>query len=239
MASALFLFHGELDELLPPDRRGRPLAYDCAENATVKHAVEAIGVPHTEIGDVRIDGRRAGLEHRIGDGETVDLLPASARAPDVLRFVADAHLGALARRLRLLGFDCVLVHDESDQAIAALAEREARVLLSRDRDLLKHRRVTRGRFIRATATDEQVREVLDAFALRDHARPFTRCLECNGELRAAARADVADRLPAAVAAAPHAFSRCAGCDRVYWTGSHWKRLAETAAELLGSVGPGT
>ena len=142
-----------------------------------------------------------------------------------MRFVADVHLAGLARRLRLLGFDCVLAGDGPDEAIARHAEREQRIVLTRDRELLKHRRVERGRYVRSLRTDAQAREVVYALDLRGHLRPFTRCLECNGELREARADEVAVRVPPAVAAVQRDYARCAGCGRVYWPGSHWRRLS--------------
>jgi uncharacterized protein with PIN domain len=237
MARARFRFHGELRDLLPRAWRDALLERDCAREATVKHAVEALGVPHTEIGRVRVDGRPADPADRVPDGVTVDIHPRGLPAPGAPRFVVDAHLGALARRLRLLGFDCLLARHDTDRAIATLAARDARAVLSRDRELLKHRSIERGRYVRGMRTDAQLREVLDAFGLRAHVRPFTRCLECNGLLRPASLAEVAARLPPGVAGEPHRYTRCDGCCRIYWDGSHWRRLAAAVATALAEPAP--
>jgi len=222
--SAQFRVHGALNDLVPPQRRHRAFVVVCPEHATIKHTAEAMGIPHTEVGIVLLDGQPADLAHRVPESGTVDLHPAPPpRAP--LRFVADVHLAGLARRLRLLGFDCVLAGDGPDEAIARHAEREQRIVLTRDRELLKHRRVERGRYVRSLRTDAQAREVVDALDLRGHLRPFTRCLECNGELREARADEVAVRVPPAVAAVQRDYARCAGCGRVYWPGSHWRRLS--------------
>src|SRR5690606_40850550 len=111
------------------------------------------------------------------------------------RFLADAHLGGLARRLRLLGFDTELARDAPDRSLADLADGDGRIVLSRDRELLKHRRVARGRYVRARTTEEQLREVVAHFGLSERMLPFSRCLECNAPLRPADRAEVADRMP--------------------------------------------
>lgn len=222
-----FRFHDQLDELLPPGLRGRAFEWRCAENATAKHAIEALGVPHTEVGRILVDGRAAALGQRLREADSLDVFPATATQPEgdaPPRFLADAHLGGLARRLRLLGFDTELARDAPDRSLADLADGDGRIVLSRDRELLKHRRVARGRYVRARSTDEQLREVLAHFGLRDSARPFTRCLECNAPLRHAERAEVADRLPPRVAAEQHEFTLCTGCGRAYWPGSHWRRL---------------
>lgn len=230
--SAHFRVHGALNELVTPQRRHRAFDVVCPEHATIKHTAEALGIPHTEIGIVLLDGHRSDLACRVPASGTVELHPAAPPGAP-LRFVADVHLAGLARRLRLLGFDCVLAGDGPDDVIARLAEHEDRIVLTRDRELLKHRRVARGRLVRALRTDAQAREVLDALDLRGQLRPFTRCLECNGELREALAGEVVDRVPPAVAQVQREYARCAGCGRVYWPGSHWRRLSALVDEARG------
>lgn len=222
--SAQFRVHGALNDLVPPHRRHRAFEVVCPEHATIKHTAEAVGIPHTEVGIVLLDGQRADLACRVPASGSVELHPAAPPGAP-LRFLADVHLAGLARRLRLLGFDCVLAGDGPDEAIARHAEREERIVLTRDRELLKHRRIARGRLVRSLRTDAQANEVVDALGLRGHLRPFTRCLACNGELRGASADEVADRVPPAVAAVQREYARCAGCGRVYWPGSHWRRLS--------------
>lgn len=230
--SAQFRVHGALNELVAPQRRHRAFDVVCPEHATIKHTAEALGIPHTEVGFVLLDGRPSSLACRVPASGAVELHPAGPPSAP-LRFVADVHLAGLARRLRLFGFDCVLAGDGPDDVIARLAEHEDRIVLTRDRELLKHRRVARGRLVRALRTDAQAREVLDALDLRGQLRPFTRCLECNGELRKALAGEVVDRVPPAVAQVQREFARCAGCGRVYWPGSHWRRLSALVDEARG------
>lgn len=236
--TALLRFHGELRELLRGPRADGWIEQRLAEHATIKHAVEALDVPHTEIGAVTVDGRAAQLSDQVGAEARVDVYPPPARARAAgceARFVADAHLGALARRLRLLGFDTLLAGDGADHVIAGLADAESRILLSRDRELLKHRRVRCGRLLRALRPDDQLVEVVLRFGLHDAIRPFTRCLECNAPLRAAGRREVEDRLPPRVADEHAEFAACDGCGRIYWPGSHWRRLGARVALLRRRV----
>ena len=238
-----YRFHGEVDDLLPAPLRGRVVERACARDATVKHALEALGVPHTEIGEVHVGGRSVRLDDPLHDADEVDVYPpvAGIREPggplDAAsmpppRFLADAHLGGLARRLRLLGFDTELAQDAPDHRLAERSDGDGRILLSRDRELLKHRRIHCGRFVRAVDVDGQIREVIARYELQRFAQPFTRCLECNGELGPVAAGEVAGRLPQRIAADPPPLTRCSGCRRVYWPGSHWRRLAAVASALL-------
>ncbi|MCM5569272.1 Mut7-C ubiquitin/RNAse domain-containing protein [Burkholderiaceae bacterium FT117] len=250
-------FHGELNDLVPRRARNRPCEFRSAENATLKHAIEAFGVPHTEVGTVLVHGAPAPLDRRVEPGDTIDvhpapavepadgppesaeapLEPAGARAQPAERpaFLADAHLGGLARRLRLLGFDTLLADDAPDEMLAERVDGDGRVLLSRDRELLKHRKVLRGRYVRAQRTDEQAKEVIRHFGLAPLARPFSRCLECNAPLRSATRQEVLERLPPDVAATHDAFTFCTGCGRVYWPGSHWRRLQAVVRALISEA----
>lgn len=224
MRCARLRLHGDLPSLLRRDRRDAARAWPLAEGATVKHLLESAGVPHTEVGAVAIGGRPAALDAQPDDGDLVEAWPLAPAPPPCPRFLADAHLGALARRLRLLGFDTLLAGDHPDHALAACAAAEDRILLSRDRALLEHRLVRHGRFVRATRTAEQLDEVARHYGLRARMHPFTRCLECNAPLVQASAGEVAAALPPRVAAEHHAFTRCTGCGRVYWPGTHWRRL---------------
>lgn len=234
-----FRFHAPLDALLRPAQRGRAFDWCCAENATAKHAIEALGVPHTEVGQVLVDGRPTGLGHLLRETDAIDVFAAMPSTPapgePSPKFLADAHLGGLARRLRLLGFDTELARDAPDHSLADLADGDGRILLSRDRELLKHRRVARGRYVRARSTDEQLREIVAHFGLRERMLPFSRCLECNALLRPAHRAEVADRLPPRVAEEQTEFTTCTGCGRVYWPGSHWRRLRAVVDALADAA----
>jgi hypothetical protein len=239
MPTASFRFHGELEDLLPARRRGRPVALDAPEGATLKHAIESLDVPHTEVGSITVDGRDTHLSDRLADAATVDVhpRPAGALPGGEPRFVADAHLAGLARGLRLLGFDTLLATDGPDRELAQIADLEGRILLSRDRELLKHGRVRAGRWVRALRRDEQLREVIRAFGLQPLARPFTRCMECNGRLRPADPQRVAGRVPPGVERRHSRFDECEGCGRVYWAGSHWARLDALVRSLASSGAP--
>jgi uncharacterized protein with PIN domain/sulfur carrier protein ThiS len=239
MATAGFRFHGALAAFLARKRRDRVFEHACARAATLKNAIEALGVPHTEVGRVLVNGTPATLDRIVREGDSIEVWPsAGAVAPDAERpiFVADAHLGGLARCLRMLGFDTLHEPCFADAAIRVLAWQERRIVLTRDRELLKCRDIARGCYVRALKAEAQLREVADRFDLAPRARPFTLCLVCNVELESVAQAAVAARLPPTVAAAHRRFMRCAGCDRVYWEGSHYARMRATLGRALAPSG---
>ncbi len=237
MATARFRFHGVLENFLARSRRRRAFEYACARAATLKNAIEALGVPHTEVARVSVNGARATLARIVREGDRVEVHPWSARVRPVatgpLAFVADAHLGGLARFLRMLGFDTVHAPHISDETIRQLAWRERRIVLTRDRELLKCREIARGCYVHARRTEEQLAEVVARYGLARRARPFTLCLLCNVALAPVPKAAVLARLPPAVAAGRERFLHCARCDRVYWEGSHYARMREALGRVAG------
>ena len=242
-ATATFRFHGELNDFLAPARRGHDTTLRCAEGATAKHMVEALGVPHTEVGQLFVNGRAAGLDHMLEDGDQVSACPTSDAADAVAAreaaapwFVADAHLGGLARYLRMAGFDTLYSNDLTDDTVEALALEDNRIILTRDRELLKRRTITHGCFVHTMRPEEQFREVARRLGLARVARPFSLCLHCNAPLRAVPKAEVLAQLPDAVRDTQDAFSKCDRCGRVYWKGSHYRRMAELIERAMPQRG---
>ncbi|WP_426177011.1 Mut7-C RNAse domain-containing protein [Massilia sp. TWR1-2-2] len=232
-----FRFYGELNVFLAPARRQRSFAGACAQGASAKHMIEALGVPHTEVELVLVNGTPAPFDWPLRDGDRVAVYPrfamldvgamAQLRAPAAAprRFIADAHLGGLARLLRMAGFDTLYDNGFDDDEIEQIAGAEQRVVLTRDRELLKRRSIAHGRYVHALRPAAQLAEVLDRLRLRADAAPFSLCLHCNAPLRRAAKAAVFERLPPSVPELLHEFSSCDVCHRVYWKGSHWRRMS--------------
>ena len=252
MVTAIFSFHEELNDFLPRERRGRAFASQCARSATTKHMIEALGIPHTEVEAVLVNGQECGFDRVLEDGDRVSVYPryevlevAHDSAPQYqsplerlrerplsrMRFVADAHLGGLARLLRMAGFDTLYDNHYHDDDVEDIAQDEDRVVLTRDRELLKRRTITHGCYIHSLDPPEQLRELFDRLDLAEVARPFTLCLHCNVPLHAVAKADVSERLPASVREEQEEFTTCDDCRRVYWKGSHYKRMQALLAAV--------
>ena len=233
MATARFRFFGELDGFLPRARRDREFAVPIARDATVKHMIEALGVPHTEAGSLLVNGRQADFGQLLQEGDQVLVHPQSAVAQAGIAFIADAHLGGLARLLRMAGFDTLYDNRYRDEEIAALASSKARMVLTRDRELLKRREVEQGAYLHALRPDAQLRELSARLQLAPLAHPFTRCLECNVLLRPVAKSEVAERLPESVRLREEAFTTCDACGRVFWQGSHHRRMLAMLERAIG------
>ena len=223
MRSATFRFYAELNDFLPLPLRQRDIPYEFSGTPAVKDAVEAQGVPHTEVEVILVDGTSVGWDFRLQGGERVAVLPMfeafdvssllrlRARPLRDPRFLLDVHLGRLARYLRLLGFDSRYGSHADDAELSALSAAESRVLLTRDRGLLKRGEVTHGYYVRETDPARQLEEVVERFDLWGAARPFTRCLVCNGPLEPADASQVAERVPPGVREEQRTFTRCRWC----------------------------
>lgn len=247
MATATFAFHGELNRFLAPGQRGRRCTHGCPPGATLKHMIEALGVPHTEVDAILVNGVGAGFARAVAPGDCIEVFPhgmpldggphVPLRPPHSARFVADAHLGRLARNLRMLGIDVLYRNDYSDAEMARIAGSEDRIVLTRDRDLLIRKEIVHGCFVHATDDEAQLAQVLRRFDLGAGLRPFSRCLVCNEPLRRIARTEVQLRVPARSYAAHQHFYECLSCGRVYWEGSHVERMRLRLSNLLGSALP--
>jgi uncharacterized protein len=240
-AGIVLRLHGDLAGLC---RVGGPqLRVASGGSRSVKDAIESVGVPHTEVAHLAVDGDPADFGHRLEGGEEVDAFPPVGqhrRSGSVLpvdpprRFVCDVHLGTLARRLRLLGFDTSYANDADDRTLVRIAVEDHRVLLSRDRGLLSRRAVEHGYLPRSDDPDDQLAEVVARFGLAADAAPLIRCVRCNTLLVAVTLAEVADAVPPRSRRAFDRFARCPACGQVYWPGSHIDALASTLA-LVGHV----
>jgi uncharacterized protein len=239
MIDARFHFHRELNDFLARPQRGCTFACACPDGSSTKHMIEALGVPHTEVELITRNGRPTGFDAPIQPHDVIEIYPARhvpsgleqgarllrppLRAAD-LRFIADAHLGGLAQLLRLAGFDTRYDNHFADETIEELAQSEARIVLTRDRELLKRRTLLHGCYVRALQPDEQWSEVAQRLGLSAHVRPFRLCLMCNVPLRRASLDEVDGRVPDGVRARHTRFVTCDVCRRVFWEGSHWRRM---------------
>jgi uncharacterized protein len=243
-------FFGDLDEIATgTDRQGEiEVTFDATRS--VKDAIEACGVPHTEVGLVIVDGESVGFAHRLVGDEHVAVYPpftqipvgtASKVDPEPLgedRFVADVHLGRLVRRLRILGFDTLYRNDYDDDELAVISRDQRRWLLTRDRGLLMRSAVTHGYLVRSDDPTEQAVEVLRRFGLSGSIQPYARCAQCNGSIRATEKESVSHLLEEGTRRDYDVFSRCLDCGRVYWDGSHMDALDGFVDEVRARAGRG-
>lgn len=242
-------FYAELNDFLRRDQQGQRLLRKFLLPLAVKDAIESFGVPHTEVDLILINGESADFYAKLHNGDEVSVFPVFESLdigsvqkvrPEPLRHIAfavDVNMGRLAFLLRLMGFDALYRNDFADAELADLAVAEKRILLTRDRGLLKRRQLTHAWFVRATKPEEQLLAVLRRFNLEQQLQPFTRCLRCNGEVIPVAKTVVLDSLPPRVCDNYELFCRCQNCKRVYWQGTHYQHMQKfvrTIHALLAS-----
>lgn len=244
MHQAYFRFYASLNDFLPPERRQRCFSHCFRNPASIKDMIEALGVPHPEVGLLLAKGQPVDFSYLVQPGDFVSVYPAFASLdmtplvhvqPPLLpdsRFALDTHLGKLAAHLRLLGLDALYRNDFQDPTLADLAAQENRILLTRDQGLLKRSVVTYGYWVRATAPEQQLLEILRRFDLAKQIQPFQRCLRCNGLLQAIPKSRVQAPLPPRIRENHDDFRICQSCQRLYWPGTHYQRMQQFIDRIL-------
>jgi uncharacterized protein len=233
---ALFRFYEELNDFLPSRFKKETFYHPFKGNPSVKDLIESIGVPHTEVDMILVNGESVDFSYRVKDGDHISVYP-EFEALDIsgsqhlremplrtTRFVLDVHLGKLTRYLRMLGFDCLYDNSFSDDQIIATSLKETRIILTRDKMMLKNRKITHGYWIRSVDPEQQVREIVNKFDLVRSFNPLSRCVECNSEIVGIGKDEILDRLPEKTRLYYNSFMICSGCKRIYWEGSHFVRM---------------
>ncbi len=247
MFTVTFRFYSALNDFLSSQRPEGPIVCTLKEHAAVKHPIESIGIPHPEVGAIYANDRPVDFTYLLRDGDHVDVfpcggladledyLPLRPPAPQPVRFILDTHLGQLANYLRLLGFDSLYRNDFTDEEIARLAEAEQRVILTRDRGLLKRKIVVHGYCVRETAPRQQITSVLRRYELAGQVDPWSRCARCNGMLVTVEKDEVLQLLEPKTRLHYEEFQRCSACGQIYWQGSHFEKLADFVMQVLAEV----
>ncbi len=245
MNEAQFRFYGTLNDFLPQDRRQRAFSHTFNDHQSVKHLVEAFGVPHTEVDLILANGEPVAFPYLVRDQDRVSIYPrfnnldirgiSMVRAPAAATasFVLDCHLGKLATYLRILGFDTLYQNDFEDETLARISAEQNRILLTCDQGLLKRRAVHHGYWVRSKAPDQQLVEVLRRFDLQGEIQPLKRCLRCNGQLFPVQKSKIFDKLEVKTRRYYHDFAQCEACHQIYWQGSHWERMQSFIQKVRG------
>jgi uncharacterized protein with PIN domain len=234
-------FHGDLPFFLGTKTRPETVERALREKTSVKDVIESCGVPHPEVDLILINGRPVNFGYALRTDADVDVYPVGLlptcftqnrlQVSNLTEFVADGHLGKLARDLRLLGFDVAYDRDADDRQLLAIMRESNRALLTRDRRLLMHAIVQHGYYLRSQNPINQTIEVLRRFDLFSAIAPFKRCLRCNAPLEEVKKNEVIQRLEPLTKIYYEEFRRCMGCGQIYWAGSHFSKLQERLEEI--------
>jgi uncharacterized protein len=235
LPAAHFEFDPELWFFLSPGIRQESIVYPFDPGQSIKHLVEAAGIPHTEVGKVIVNETLSSLDPLAEDGDRIGIFPSvsgQAIPAEGPRFVLDNHLGRLAGYLRMFGFDCVYRNDLQDEELAQISSLENRILLTRDRRLLMRRVVMYGYCLRSLDSPVQAKEVLHRYNLNQRTNPFQRCLRCNTLLEPVRKEAVLDLLQPLTRLYYDEFRICPACGHVYWKGSHYEHMLTLMEKIL-------
>ncbi|MDP4190814.1 MAG: Mut7-C RNAse domain-containing protein [Bacteroidota bacterium] len=238
MHKAYFRFYEELNDFLPPEKKKVRFIHEFIDRASVKDMIESLGVPHLEVDLILVNARSVDFSYLVSDNDEISIYPVfesfniaevSHLRPKPLRepkFIADIHLGRLARYLRMLGFDVLYKNDFTKDDLVNFSLAQRRAILTRDRSILKRNEVTHGYWLRSEEPKKQVKEVIERFQLEKDIKEFSRCMECNSLLNKVEKESVIDQIPPKVKEYQSDFYRCPLCGRIYWKGSHYEKMKE-------------
>ncbi len=243
MRTLYIRFYEELNDLLPEDKRKRRFEHKFTGGPSVKDLIESLGVPHCEVDMILVNGKSEKFSYIVKDNDDISVYPVfeSIDISDVQhlrerplrspKFVLDVHLGTLARYLRMLGFDSLYKNNYGDEEIVKISLSEKRTILTKDRGILKRKEVEHGYYVRSTAPQIQLKEVVERFDLKKLINEFSRCLECNALLSTASIEEISGKIPPKVKEFQNEFYICKGCNKIYWPGSHYDKMKKIINKL--------
>ncbi len=233
MSTASIGFSPALNFFLKRENRDREVVLNFKDHQSLKHLIESLGVPHTEIGPVWVNGEQRDTGYLARNGDRIKVEGVAQGCPMDPSFILDGHLGRLAAYLRMLGFDCLYKTDFPDRELAEIAHQESRILLTRDRRLLMRKAVDFGYCLRSLEPRLQLVETVERFDLADKVSPFRRCLRCNHPLEPVSKESILDRLEPLTKKYFNEFRICPACRQIYWKGSHYDRMLRLIRQSLG------
>jgi uncharacterized protein with PIN domain len=210
----------------------------------VKVILDRIGIPPSVIDLILVNSNSVNLLHQLEENDLVSLYPvietlnissiSKLREYPLrrARFVLDVHLGKLANHLRMLGFDTLYQNNFTDEILLSLSINECRILLSKDKSLLRNETLTHAYYIKGNNPQHQLEEILERFDLYELATPFTRCIECNSLLQYVDKKTILSRIPSKVKEWCDEYLLCVSCDRIYWKGSHYQHMNTFIQKVL-------
>lgn len=244
MPKGTFRFYEELNDFLPKHRRKTDFEAKFKGKRSIKDMIEALGVPHTEIDLILVNGNSVDFNYILQDEDRVSVYPVfeSLNITDVTllrkiplrrnKFIADINLGNIVKYMRVLGLDLYYDPLLSTREIIEISKRENRVILTKSRKLLKFKDVSHGIFIRPGTTTEQIRRIIYYLDIKDKIKPFSRCLRCNTLLDIVLKEKILDRIPSKTKEFCDEYVQCQSCDKIYWKGTHFINMKKAVRQIL-------
>jgi len=239
-----FRVYAELNDFLRSDRRQVVFEYFYHGPVTIKEAIENQGIPHSSVDLVLVNGEPVDFSYHLADNDFISVYPVfelmdistiSKIRKDTLRnirFIVDAHLGKLAKNLRIMGFDTLYRNNYKDDEIRLIARLQLRIILTRDKGLLMAKDVTRGYYVRSVNSKEQISEVVRKFDLYSKIDSLSRCLICNRKLAEVSTRVVPPDILDTLGKGFDVYFKCRHCRKIYWKGSHYKSMVEAILQYI-------
>ena len=248
MTAVTFTFHSYLRHILKKRHGSEPsFTHHFDRKASIKDVIESLGVPHPVVGKLTVNSRNIGFDYIVHDKDIVEVFPltppVNPLVPSTLRteslekmaFIVDVNVGKLALHLRALGLDTEYGNDIRDGQIAESAHSQKRILLTRDTSLLKRKIIMHGYLLRSQDPTIQLVEVVRLYDLSSRIKPLSRCIPCNGLLMPISKKNILERLEPLTKKYYDSFHICEQCHKIYWPGSHQKKIIAFIREILRAV----
>jgi uncharacterized protein with PIN domain/sulfur carrier protein ThiS len=244
MKSVLIRFYEELNDFLPKARQKKTFLCEFTGNPSIKDLIESVGVPHSEIDLILVNGKSVNFNYSVQDGDKISVYPVfesldisevqHLRAMPLrnTKFVVDVQLGVLAKYLRMLGFDALFKNNFSFEELIKFSLDERRTILTKNGELLKRKEIIQGYFVRNNLPKNQIKEILSRFDLVKNIKEFTRCLVCNSLLETINKNEIEYLLPPKVKESKNEFWICKTCNKIYWKGTHYLNMEKMIENVL-------
>jgi uncharacterized protein len=243
-----FRFYEELNDFLPAGKVKQDIIYVFKGNPSVKDAIEAQNIPHTEVDLIIVNGNPVDFSYKLNEGDRVSVYPVfetfditsikgnREKPARETRFILDVHLGKLAKYLRMAGFDTKYRNNLEDSEIITISLEENRIILTRDRGILKNKMVQKGYYLRSQNPRQQLMEIIQRFQLQGNIRFLSRCIACNGIIFKVPKEEIEQQLMPGTRNNFEKFYRCGDCMKVYWKGSHYERMMNHYRDINSGTG---
>jgi len=237
-------FYEELNEFLPTEKRKVTFTHSIPVQTSAKDLIESFNIPHTQVQMILVNGEQKDFSYIVHDYDRISVYPFFHNfdirsvskihhiLPESIRFLVDQHLGTLARYLRMFGIDTAYNENLLDHDLAEKANREDRILITRDHSILKRNELKFGYYVYADNLDSQLEELTLQFNLTEYISLFSRCLECNSVLHRVEKAKIEHRLQNKVWEGHDTFTICENYDKIYWKGTHYQRMKQKIENIL-------
>lgn len=238
MNAVFFRFYEELNDSLPEEKRKVWFEYSFEGSLSLLEVFHLLEIPVDEIDLVLVNQQSVGLDYVLQDGDRVSAYPVfelfdisgirklkgePLRNP---RFICDVHLGRLCKYLRMLGWDTLYSNRYTPEDLIQLSGQEKRILLTRNYELTRHKKLTHSHWVQSSDPLEQIHELILKLDLSNKCNPLTRCLNCNQMIVPVEKEVILHRLQLRTEKYFNEFFMCPDCGQIYWKGSHYENMVQ-------------